>query len=188
VEDKVKVKRKEVGMMGREKKEISRKLQAAVVVALAILMVLAGAGIAAAEAAISGESSVAIDQALYIIDGKVIGASRGTFHIEDHGTAFRTAAEVFVGDSYKVDIALGNRSQQALYGEIAIEAPEGFSFEVEGKDGATDVVRTGENTWTFTLAAGEEDTTPDLTITVAISDTIKPGAYTPKVSITQVAY
>lgn len=166
------------------RRRLSQRFQVVMVAGLAILMVLAGAGMAAAEAAVTGESTAAVNQALYIIDGKVIGASRGMFQIEDHGTAFRTAAEVFVGDSYKVSIALGNRSAQIVTGEISIEAPEGFGFEIEGRDGVTGVTRTGENTWAFTLAAGEEDETPDLIITVSLSDTIKPGAYTPKVTIT----
>ena len=156
-----------------------------------ITLALAAVGIGAAGPAVadrahtfsgvSGEGNASniittVEQALGIAGGSVT-EKNGRVIVNDDGTAFKAPVEASIGDQFKVNLALVNNSNQPFDLELDIDTPEGFSVDVQGNDGVTDVVRTDINTFVFTLAASEDNETPDLAITVAIDDLTQPGNY-----------
>lgn len=160
----------------------------------AAVLTMAGAGAAAQAAAgdvkitgepsgLSGSMDVTVAQGLTIVGGSMTGVAAGRVITSDDGTVFMAPAEVFTGDRFTVNIALGNKSERALEAQITVEAPEGMRVEVKGSDGAAGVVRTANNTWTFRLAGAETDEIPDLAITVSVSGTTELGAHPMKIAI-----
>ncbi len=119
-----------------------------------------------------------VEQALGVAGGSVTEIKNGRVIVNDDGTAFKAPVGASIGDQFKVNLALANNSNQPFDLELDIDTPEGFSVDVKGNDGVTDVVRTDINTFVFTLAASEDNENPDLAITVAIDDLTQPGNYT----------
>ena len=152
-----------------------------------LLLVMASAGIAGqavagdvenvpvAPQAGSAEINVKTKQALSVVGGSVTGAN-GYIFVNDDNTAFKAPAEVYTGDRFNINLAIGNSSQNPLDCQITVSSTEGFTLDVRGSNGASNVVRLGTDTWAFRLDANESDDVPDLTITVAVS-TATPGNY-----------
>jgi len=118
-----------------------------------------------------------VEQALGVAGGSVTEIQNGRVIVNDDGTAFLAPVQACTGGQYTVNLALVNRSDSPLELQLDISTPEGFSVDVQGNDGATGVVRSNINTWAFTLAANEDNQTPDLAITVAVDDLTQPGNY-----------
>lgn len=118
-----------------------------------------------------------VEQALGVAGGSVTKIKNGRVIVSDDGTAFKAPVQACIGDQFKVNLALINNSDQPLDLELDISTPKGLSVDIQGNDGATGVVRSNINTWTFTLATNEDNQTPDLAITIAIDDLTQPGNY-----------
>ncbi len=110
---------------------------------------------------------------------------------DDH-TAFQAAAEVDTGDCFVINLPLKNASNQPLVGTVTLNIPAGLTAEVVADTDATNVtaiVRTGANTWKFTLAAAALYLPADeLTVVVAASDNVAPGYYTVTGTLKQISY
>ena len=173
--------------------EIRRKLRLPkkffiIMITLALASVGAGAAAPAlaeksdilkeiSEEGITSTISATVEQALGVIGGSVTEASAGRVIVNDDFTAFKAPVEACIGDQFNVNLALVNRSEQPLELELKIDTPGGLTVDVQGNDGASGVVRTDVNSFAFTLAANEENETPDLAITIAIDDLAQPGNY-----------
>ncbi|MBI2917796.1 MAG: hypothetical protein HYY01_07345 [Chloroflexi bacterium] len=156
--------------------------------AVALGMAIAAAGVTGAAQAAVGDANLVVSQALLVLSGNVTGASEAVFTVSDDGTSFSTAASAWTGSRYHINIALGNRSDSTLVADLTVDAPEGLSIRVAGADGVTGVAPFGEKTWKLVVAPTESDHTPDLTITVKVSETMPPGFYTIKMNLDQAEY
>lgn len=156
------------------------------VVALGIAM--AGAGVAGAAQAAVGEANLVVSQSLQVLGGNVTGASEAVFTVSDDGTSFSTAASAWTGSRYNINIVLGNKLDKTVVANLTVDAPQGLRFRVAGADGVTGVAPLTDKTWKLVVAPNESDKTPDLTITVKVSETMPPGYYTIKMSLEQTAH
>ncbi len=122
---------------------------------------------------------------------RFIGVAR-----DDH-TPFQAAAEIDAGDCFVINLPLKNASNQTLVGTITLNIPAGLTAEVvadtvasaSGTGNISAIVRTGANTWKFTL--GKDAlylATDELTVVVAAGDDAAPGFYTLSGSIKQISY
>lgn len=146
---------------------------------LSLLLVMAGTGVAGNAIAgdAEGEIDITASQALTIVSGSVTGAEGGRVIVDEDGFAFTAPSQVYTGDRFSINLALGNRSNDSLDLQATIEAPPGFKIDVKAGDGASGTVRTGTDTWLSTICAGEADNEPDLFIIISVSETIQPGFY-----------
>ena len=168
----------------RKKKRLPKTL---VIILVTLALAMAGAGVAGPAVAehlddlpgISETSTVVttVEQALGVAGGSVTDIKNGRVIVSDDGTAFLAPVQASIGDQFNINLALINKSDQPLDLELDISVPKGLSVDVQGNDSATGVVQSNINTWIFTLAANEDNQTPDLTITVAIDDLTQPGNY-----------
>jgi len=118
-----------------------------------------------------------VEQALGVMGGSVTEADAGRVVVSDDGTAFKAPVQANIGDKFNVNLALVNKSDQPLDLQIDISTPSGLTAAIQGNDGASGVVQSDTNSWVFTLAANEDNQTPDLAITIAVDDLIQPGNY-----------
>jgi hypothetical protein len=158
------------------KNRLNRKVY---IILAAMALIMAGASVAGQTMASNpiGEMDITAGQAVTVISGSVTGVDGGRVIIDDDGFTFKAPAQVYTGDRFSINLALGNRSNCPLELEIRIEAPPGFSLDVRARDGASGAVRMGRDNWVVTLGAGEADEIEDLAITISVSDTIQPGFY-----------
>ena len=146
---------------------------------LSLFLVMAGAGVASDAIAgdTTGELDITASQALTVIGGSVTGAEGGRVIVDEDGFAFKAPSQVYTGDRFSIELALGNRSNKPLELQTTIEAPPGFRVDVKTSDGASGAIRTGTDTWLLTICAGEADMEPDLSINISVSGAIQPGFY-----------
>lgn len=146
---------------------------------VAIMLIMAGTGVAGQAMAGNaiGDMDITASQALTVISGSVTGVDSGCVIVDDDGFSFKAPAQVYTGDRFSINLALGNRSNSPLELEIRIEATPGFSIDIRARDGASGAIRMGMDTWVVTIGAGEADEIEDLAVTISVSDTIQPGFY-----------
>ncbi len=136
----------------------------------------------------TGEVRITASQALTVIGGSVTGADASRIIVSDDATNFMVPAEVYTGDQFTINLALGNKSESPMEAQVTISGPEGISVDVQGKDGVQGVVQTGLKSWVFRLDANESDDEPDLEITLAVSDLAQPGFYSLQCIIEPLAF
>ena len=174
----------------RGKLRIFGKIPPAWAVGLALIVATAGAATGVVLTGnVTGVINTTVSQALTVSGGAVSGGAvdAGLFTLHDDETKFTANAEINTGDSYEVDLELANYSEVELTGELILVAPDGITLSVdEANDVVVDVVRTGPFTWVFRMAASN-NTSTDLSITVALADDMPPGFYAIDGTIKQVA-
>ena len=171
----------------KKKRRLSKPLIITLMAALAVMACATVMSPAVADRAytfsgVSGEENASsvvttLEQALGITGGSVSEAHAGRVIVSKDSAVFKAPVQACIGDQFKVNLALVNRSELPLELELDINTPEGFSVDVQGNDGVSGVVRIDINTFVFTLAANEDNETPDLNITIAVGDLTHPGNY-----------
>ena len=135
-----------------------------------------------------GEADVTTSQALTIIDGSVTGANAGRVIINDDNTAFIAPAEVYTGDRFAINLALGNDSENPVEAQITVLTPDGISVKVKGSDDVSGVVRCGPDSWALRMKANQGNEDADLIVIVSVSDVIPAGDYTIRCTIEPITF
>ena len=104
--------------------------------------------------------------------------------VSDNRTKFSGVAEVYQKESFILEVPIRNNGNQNIVAEMTLTIPSGVGITADAyKMGVIDdVVRTGPNTWKFTVgsnANGRDDfpTVDGVKIEVATSATTPPGFY-----------
>lgn len=150
-----------------------------------IVLAMAGVGIAGEAVAgevevlpgATGEVKVTAGQALTVIGGSVTGVDAGRVIVNDDAMSFLAPAEVYTGDKFTINLALGNKSGSPMEAQIDITGADGFTVKVEGRDGVHGVVQVGAGSWVFVLDAEEGDEEADLAVTIKVNALAQPGYY-----------
>ena len=158
----------------------------AIVVAM---LIVAGAGAAAGAAMagnISGQMTTEVDQAIVVNTSNPgdIPAKDGFINVNDDGTEFRTATQIYQGDKYDIEMNFTYNGQTDINAELVLDIPEGLNVAVERTEGADDNVTIGqiaEDTWLLNVDDDDEDHSDgydfELTFTISTDNTVEPGFY-----------
>ena len=161
-----------------------------------LVLALIGAGAGAATGTVlagkvSGKMPVTASQAVLVSGVDFSSLPGGTPHIAtvaDDGTGFTAGVELHNGDEYKVEIALKNLSESALYVKLTLwGVPCGITVSADDTDDASSICRVGRYTWMFKLNP-TTDSSKDVVLTIALADNMKPGFYEIKGKIEPVNY
>ena len=134
--------------------------------ASALVALAAGSGIAGDNPAVVQEpltlSDLAASSKLVLPD-----ATSTDLVIFNDDTSFAGAAETFPGDSYSIKLLLKNDSNADVVQRMAIDSPEGFTFDV---DGGSRISVSQEKATTF-LVRVDEDSDAEGLLTASLTDT-----------------
>jgi len=157
------------------------------IIGLILLVLTAGAaaGIVLAGGN-SGTITATVGQALVLCDASVTGTDRSLVTINDDRTRFEVAAEVFSGDTYKINLSLCNLSMEEMVAHLLLEFPDGLDGIVNYQNDSTGVYKSNPTTWPFGLVANVTNTNTDLVITVGVATDIPPGFYTIEGTLVQI--
>jgi hypothetical protein len=134
---------------------------------------------------ITGSAGLVISQALTLRMGTVTGGS-GLVTTNNDGTKFTIAVESQVGSTFTISLALCNKSNNSLVGQLDLHP--GLNISVSKADDITGIGRVGATNWKFNMASACDDFTPDLILTIKIPAGMAPGFGSITGTIRQVAF
>ena len=144
----------------------------------ALVLIVSGAGAAAGMATagnIVGEATTVADQAIVVnsTDPGAIIDKPGNLQVNSQGTQFRSAAQIYQGDSYQIELNLDHRGQTQHNGEMILKAPNPIRLEAAGGDGI-EMHQVAPDEWMFTMDPG----TSNVTIKIGLPNDAQPDFYT----------
>ncbi len=159
-------------------------------------LALAGAAVVAAagqavgpvlSGSVTGSAGLTVEQSLVLSETASehsVGSSpiEGLVVVNDEGTSFTAAIEMYVGDTVTLNLDLNNVSDAAANGILELSVPAGVDVELDSTGGITEAQMT-KNTWLFRQTSGG---TGVLEITISPKDDLKPGFYTISGRIVQI--
>ena len=166
---------------------LGKSMPATVMVAM---LVVAGAGAAAGAGvagSIGGEMTTEVDQAIVLNtdDPGDIPEKEGFVNVNDDGSEFRTAAQIYQGDNYDVEMNFSYQGQTETNAELVLDIPKGIVVDVEPtvdeNDANVQVGQVAEDTWLLKVNEsenGDGDFDFELTFDIGTDNQIEPGFYT----------
>ncbi|MBI4311054.1 MAG: hypothetical protein HY681_04655 [Chloroflexi bacterium] len=155
-------------------------------VAVAGMVVLAARGQAVGpvlSSSITGTSGVTAQQGLVLDQSSYIsnhgGSNDAILTMNDEGTSFTAAVEIYVGESYTMNLAVRNLSSAKANAIMEMNAPRGMDVADGGAS-----VQMGAYTWLFSVNAGG---VTNLNLTMSPKDDLKPGFYAISGRISQIS-
>jgi hypothetical protein len=134
---------------------------------------------------INGSAGLTITQSLTLRMGTVTGGD-GLVTTNDDGTRFTIAVESQVGSTFTISMALCNKSNNPLVGQLDLQPA--LNINVSKADDITGIGRVGQTSWKFNMDSACDDFTPDLIITISIPGNVAPGFGGITGTIRQVAF
>jgi hypothetical protein len=108
-----------------------------------------------------------------ISDPSVTAPNRQSTAASDDGTGFSAAAEIATGDQVALQLHIGNRSKQPLFGQLDLTLPDGLSAEVYAPKSSSisKITRLSNGRWIIRLISDTgESSSSYLNIVIAASD------------------
>jgi hypothetical protein len=134
---------------------------------------------------INGSAGLTITQSLTLRMGTVTGGD-GLVTTNDDGTRFTIAVESQVGSTFTISMALCNKSNNPLVGQLDLHPA--LNISVSKADDISGIGRVGQTSWKFNMDSACDDFTPDLIITISIPGDMAPGFGSITGTIRQVAF
>lgn len=103
----------------------------------------------------------------------VTSPNRQSAAIGDEGSGFSAAAEIATGDQIALQLYIGNRSKQPVFGQLDLAFPKGLSIEVYAPKGSSisKVTRINPGSWVIRIISDTiENDVNFLNIVIAASD------------------
>ena len=134
---------------------------------------------------VTGSAGLVISQALTLRAGTVAGGD-GLVTTNDEGTRFTAAVETQIGSTFTISLALCNKSNSPLVGQIDLHPA--MNISATKADDILGIGRVGLTSWKFNMASACDDLTPDLILTVNLPGGMAPGFGTITGALRQVAF
>ncbi len=160
-------------------------------------LALAGAAVVAAagqavgpvlSGSVTGSAGLTVEQSLLLSEtasDHSVGSSPidGLVVVNDEGTSFTAAIELYVGDTVTLNLDLNNVSDAAANGILELNVPAGVDVELEPTAGTITEAQMSKNVWLLRQTSAG---TGALEITISPKDDLKPGFYTISGRIVQI--